>query len=407
MSKVESKPPSCPDDASENMPEPLLVVQRRLIIVVLSLLALLLFSQFVSFFADILRILGISVLISYLFIGVVDWLERYLPNRALSIFCVYLISTILIVLGLVLVLPSMVYQVSQLVDTTFNQLPQLIQYVIHALAPLEEKFHAAQIQVRAVDIITNFAANIPKPDPTQILSKMSDVAMSTMTWVLYALSIFVVSFYFLLDGHRIKEAIIGHCPVKHQPFLRLIARDTDTTLQTFFRGQIVLGGVFGAFMMLVFFLLGVHYALLLGVFLGIWEIVPVVGSLIGFLPAVISVAIHGMDTVHLNRAWQLIILFVIFNGFQWIKDNTVAPRYIGNVIGLHPVMVFIAIMIGARIDGMLGIIFSLPAACVVNVLVTRLYGSRSKTLETASTTSVAATKIQTSSDQISEATNEK
>ena len=58
---------------------------------------------------------------------------------------------------------------------------------------------------------------------------------------------------------------------------------------------------------------------------------------------------------------------------QWLKDNIVAPKYMGNVIGLHPVVIFLAIFIGAKIDGWLGIIFALPVACAVQVLAKNIY----------------------------------
>jgi predicted PurR-regulated permease PerM len=178
-----------------------------------------------------------------------------------------------------------------------------------------------------------------------------------------------MSFYFLLDGYRIKESIIRAFPTRHYVSLTLLATDADLSLQAFFRGQIVLGLLFGAFMFCVYAALGIQYALLLGVILGVWEIVPVIGPTIGFIPTIISVALDGMGLVPINRWGQVLLVVVIFNVFQWLKDNFVAPRYIGNVIGLHPVMIFIAIMIGARLDGMAGVICSLPVACVINVLI--------------------------------------
>lgn len=361
---------------SNNEFDKLGMIQRRLTIVVLSLVAVLLVVQLGFYFADILRILAFSVLFSYLFINVVDWLEKVVRNRALAIFLVYVVLSVVTVISIILVFPAVIYQVSQLVDNTFNQLPQIIQYMVHALGPLENRLHAAQIQVSAIDILTNFASNVPKPDPSQIIGRMTDVAMSTMTWLFYALSIVVVSFYFLLDGHRIKEGIIRAFPEKHYVLLTVLAADIDLTLQAFFRGQIVLGLLFGAFMICVFLGLGVHYALLLGVILGIWEIVPVIGPTLGFIPALISVGVGGMDLVPVSRFWQLVIVIAVFNVLQWLKDNFVAPRYIGNVIGLHPVMIFIAIMLGARLDGMSGVICSLPVACVINVLISH-YSARS------------------------------
>jgi predicted PurR-regulated permease PerM len=191
-----------------------------------------------------------------------------------------------------------------------------------------------------------------------------------MTWLFYFLSIVVTAFYFLLDGHKIKESVIRTFPSRYYIHLSLLATDIDLTVQAFFRGQIVLGLLFGAVMFAVYSVLGIHYALLLCVVLAFWEVVPVIGPTIGFLPTVVAVALDGVDLLPWNRLWQLLFVVIIFNLFQWMKDNFVAPRYIGNVIGLHPVMIFIAIMVGARLDGMAGVICSLPAACVINVLIT-------------------------------------
>ena len=351
-------------------PDRLQIMQRQLVVLVLTLVAVALLFQLGFYFADILRILAFSILFSYLFINVVDWLEQFLHNRAAAILVVYLVVAIAMIIGLVLVVPAVVYQISQLINTTFNQFPQIIQSIVTALRPLENRLHAAQIQVSAIDILTNFAANLPKPDPAALIARMTDVAMSTMTWLFYFLSIVVTAFYFLLDGHKIKESVIRTFPSRYYIHLSLLATDIDLTVQAFFRGQIVLGLLFGAVMFAVYSVLGIHYALLLCVVLAFWEVVPVIGPTIGFLPTIVAVALDGVDLLPWNRLWQLLFVVVIFNLFQWMKDNVVAPRYIGNVIGLHPVMIFIAIMIGARLDGMAGVICSLPAACVINVLIT-------------------------------------
>lgn len=368
------------DDKYQERIARLTLIQRQLTIAALLCVSAFLCCQVASYFADILRILGISILLSYLFINVVDWLEKYVHSRAGAIFIVYFGLGVTAIVTAVLVLPAMVYQVAQLGESVFQQIPQIVDKLVAALHPLEEKLHAAKIEVKAMDILSTFAANLPKPDSTQILARIQDMAFSTMTIFMYSLSVLVVSFYFLLDGHRIRDSIIRLFPKNAQARCQVMAGQMDSSLQAFFRGQIVLGLLFGGIMIFVYLALGMHYALILGVFLAVWEIVPVIGPPIGFIPAVIVVAIDGMDTIPLNRFGQILVLFAVFNGLQWLKDNLVAPRYIGNVIGLHPVMVFIAIMIGARLDGMLGIIFALPVACVVNVLFNNLLMSETETV---------------------------
>ncbi|HEY9867711.1 MAG TPA: AI-2E family transporter [Candidatus Obscuribacterales bacterium] len=361
--------PGTPPEASA--PDKLLLTQRRLTIVVLALVAAFLVFQLAAFFADIMRILGISVLLSYLFINVVDFFERFLRSRALSILLVYAVLAVVTVVAVVLVAPAMMYQVSQLLQSIMDSLPDALHSLTRALAPFEARLQAAQINVRAGDIVNTIVANMPKPDPGAVINRVTDMAMGTMTWLLYGVSILVVSFYFLLEGHHLKDQVIALCPSRYRQALQRMAGDMDSSLESFLRGQTVLAILAGIVMLGVYVGLNVQYALLLSVFLAIWEIVPVIGPPIGFAPAVVAVAIHGMNFPG-NRLVQILALIVIFNVMQQVKDNVVAPRYIGNVIGLHPILIFIAIMIGARLDGMLGVIFALPAACVLNVLARHL-----------------------------------
>ena len=363
---------SSPIKRSPRDPDRLLLVQRQLTVLVLALLAIFLCFQVGSYFSDIFRILGYSILLFYIFINSVDWLEKKLNNRAMAILIVYVGLLAITVFGVIVVVPALLYQVTQLVSTTFNQIPELIQQIIKMLTPLEASLHAASIRVKSVDILTNIATNIPKPDAGIIFGRVTDVAMSTATWFAYGLSTVVVSFYFLLDGRNMKERVIALFPKKYYLMLTVMTTDIDLSLQMFFRGQIVLGLLFGLFMIAVFLVMGVHYALLLGGFLGVCEIIPVIGPAIGFVPILLTVAFDGLDNVTLNRFAQIVVIFLVLNLVQWLKDNIIAPRYIGNVIGLHPVMIFIAIMIGARLDGLSGIICSLPVACVINVLISHL-----------------------------------
>ncbi|MBX9941627.1 MAG: AI-2E family transporter [Candidatus Obscuribacterales bacterium] len=348
------------------------LLQRRLTIALLSVLLIIAVIYLFYFFADVFRILGISILLSYMFINPVDWLSRHLKNRAASIVIIYGVCLTLAVIAFLIVVPSMVYQINLFFSNTFKQVPHLVETFLRSLTPLDERLAAAKIQIRAIDMISKMAQGLPSIDSSAFVGRMSEMAMMTTTWALYGLSILVLSFYFLLDGHAMKNRLIERLPSRIHDLLNSMAHEIDLNLQSFFRGQIVMGFAFGLVMMGVYFLLGVQYALVLGLVLAVWEIVPVVGPLLGFLPAALVVLVNGMENVPLDRLWQFLIILVVFNVGQWIKDNLVAPRYIGNKVGLHPVTIFLAIMIGARLDGILGIIFAIPMASVVNVIYQQL-----------------------------------
>ena len=161
---------------------------------------------------------------------------------------------------------------------------------------------------------------------TTIFSRFSDIAMSTATWVAYGLSVLVVSFYYLLEGYGITAHIIEQFPANYHGSLRIVVSEIDKCLQAFFRGQIVLGFAFGGAMLVVYMLLGVPFAFVLGLILAVWEVVPVIGPALGFIPCFVVVAFNGMDNVHADRIWQVILITVIFNLAQccatiWWRQN--------------------------------------------------------------------------------------
>lgn len=350
----------------------LAILQRRLVIITLGLLIAFLAIQVLQVFSDILRILSISIFVCYTVAGLVDWLERIIKSRLAAVLTVYALGSVTIVVAIIIVLPLLVYQISQLLQSTFDQIPSFLTSAMVYLEPLEKKLSAANIHMKPSDILVNLAATAPKPDAGLIMTHLTTVATSTLTWLFYGLSILILAFYFLLDGSRMSREIAGVFPDAFSARVLSFFQDTDRNLHSFFKGQIVLGLLFGAFMVAVYSVMGVPYALALGIILGVWEIVPVIGPTVGIIPTVIAVLVAGVEHIHADRFVQLAVVLAVFGILQWCKDNIIGPKYIGNVIGLHPVVIFIAIMIGARLDGMLGIIVSLPVACIVNVFVKHL-----------------------------------
>ncbi len=366
-----------PTDKSKNTisSDKLLILQRQLVVITLALLLGIMAFQICTYFADVLRVLGISILFSYLFIAVVDWLNKFLKIRVLAVFIVYAIVLIGIVFSAITLVPTVVIQISQLLNTIYLQLPQFVHNLSQSALPVEQHLHAAHVEIKTIDLLNDTLSFLPKIEAGQVFNRVGDVAVSTISGTVYGLSILLLSFYFLLDGYKMQASIIKVFPLRYQNHLQSISKEIDHSLQSFFKGQVVLALGFGITMTIVYYALGVHYALLLGIILAVWEIIPVIGPTIGFIPTVFSVAFDGIDNIPADRFTELILVFAIFIGLQWLKDNVVAPKYMGNVIGLHPVVIFLAIFIGAKIDGWLGIIFALPVACVLQVLAKNIYSS--------------------------------
>ncbi|MFM7468921.1 MAG: AI-2E family transporter [Vampirovibrionales bacterium] len=194
----------------------------------------------------------------------------------------------------------------------------------------------------------------------QVFSQVAQVLGGALSGLLYTLTGLVLVFYLLLDGPKLKTEFVQLFPQKLQPPMRQLLLDTHHIMYGFVKGQVFLGIATGIFMMVVYALFGVPFAFLLGLWFGIAEILPVVGTWIGFLPAIILMLFISPV--------KLLGLMVVVYIYQTIKDNIVAPKVIGDTMGLHPVVVVLSLLICSQLNGLIGVLFAIPLASFLKVI---------------------------------------
>lgn len=198
------------------------------------------------------------------------------------------------------------------------------------------------------------------------VSNLSSFVGTTLSTIVYGLTLLVMVFYFLLDGKLLARAFIESLPDDVEPTASHFINNLHMVMFGFVKTQVLLGLVTGTFMVFVYSLLGVPYALLLGAFFAVSEILPVVGTWIGFTPGIIVL-------LFLSPVKLVIAMGVVYI-YQSIKDNLVAPKIVGDIMGLHPVTVILSLLICAKIAGLVGVLFAIPLASMVNVLLAYLRG---------------------------------
>jgi predicted PurR-regulated permease PerM len=165
-------------------------------------------------------------------------------------------------------------------------------------------------------------------------------------------------FYALLDGPKLVNALVKTSPQVFQSSLAFIVQQTHRIMMAFIKGQVLLGALTGTYMFVVYTIFGVPYALFLAVVFFLAELLPVVGTWIGITTGLITIFLFG-------DPWTALPVWLCSYGYQTIKDNFLAPKIVGNVMGLHPVLVLLAILMGAQAGGLIGIILALPMASLL------------------------------------------
>jgi len=300
--------------------------------VVLSLVIIVI-ALFVLKIKGILIAIFISYIIMAAFLPFVDSLRKRRVPRILSVVIPYVI---VFAFFTSLVIPLIPFFASQ-IQSLFVIFPRYLDQAARILG----------IQIDASQLGSIFGSEIGliSQNAFALTSKVFGGVFSTLT-------IFVVSFYLLLDHDRIKKYIVNLIPVQNQKILLTITSQIEEKLGGWFRGQIILSLFIGTITWIGLTLLGLEFALPLALIAGILEIVPTVGPIIAAIPAII-VALN----TSLNSAF-IVAVFYIF--VQAIENNLLVPRVMQKAVGLHPIAIIISVIIGSELLGIIGALLAIP-----------------------------------------------
>jgi predicted PurR-regulated permease PerM len=173
----------------------------------------------------------------------------------------------------------------------------------------------------------------------------------------------VVTFYLISDWHGMFDILDSWVPVRHRETVRELARDIDRAISAFLRGQLVICLCLGLYYAIALTLVGLKFGLLIGLVAGLMTFVPYIGSLTGLL-------IGG--SVAIGQFWPdwiwIAAVVAIFLVGQFVEGNIIAPKVVGERVGLHPVWVIFAMFAFGYLFGFVGLLVAVPLAAAIAVL---------------------------------------
>lgn len=202
-------------------------------------------------------------------------------------------------------------------------------------------------------MMANFSSNA--------FSAASTVFGGVMSLVL----ILVFSFYFAMQERGIEEFLSIVTPAKHEQYVVGLWRRSQRKIGLWMQGQLLLGVVVGVLVFLLLTVIGIKHALVLAVIAGVFEIIPVFGPMLSALPAVAIAFSDG----GLGLGLLVIIFYVIIQQFE---NHLIYPLVVTKVVGVPPLLVVLALIVGAKLAGFLGILLAVPLAAVLQEFVSDL-----------------------------------
>ncbi|MBR9813296.1 AI-2E family transporter [bacterium] len=323
-------------------------------------LALVLLAAWVliTFFGNTLAPVLVAVVFAYLLEGPVEGIARRTPApRMLSVLLVWTVFVTAMVLGLIILVPLLSRQMTQLVA----EIPALIGNVQAYLMTLPEKYPTAVTPQQVEELMLSAGEYVAR-FRTMVLSNSVVVGVGVLYVGIYLVLVPLLIFFMLKDKVKLKDWFRRFLP-KDIALLRTVWADVDRQLANYVRGKFVEILIVWAVSFATFTLLGLNYAVLLSALVGFSVLVPYLGALVATIPVMaVAYAQFGITT---NFYW----VFIAYGVIQALDGNVLVPLLFSEAVDLHPVAIIVAVLFFGGVWGFWGVFFAIPLATVVHAVI--------------------------------------
>jgi predicted PurR-regulated permease PerM len=313
--------------------------------------------------ADVTVILVGGILLAYLVLPLVRRLNVTLPLWA-ALTIVYGGGALIVVTGIYVLLPAMIAQTQDLIAAIPAMRHVVETYLSTTHNPIVTHFPPA---------LRGYAAKIPEQAGIELkhlsvsfTGRVLPALVSVLTVGALAVAIPVVSLYMLAESAVIKRFFARMVPAPKRELAMDILGDIDAVIGGFVRGQLIVAGVVAAMAIVALMLLRVPFALLIGMWAGIADIIPYIGPFAGGIPAVLVALFTG--------GWPAAVgVLVAFTIINQIEAHLLGPRIVSSTVKVTPLAIIFALLIGAHVFGFLGLLVAVPVAGIVRVVLCRIF----------------------------------
>jgi len=300
--------------------------------------------ELLHYFEIVVVIFTCSTILAFLLSHPVRWVQRFVP-RNIAVLIVFMVA-LTVVGGVVTTIGlSVLSQGQPLIDN----LTEFLTSLTPRIETLEQLLQRWNLEVDLQSIGTQL-----RDQAAGLLGAGIGLVRSLLSNFVHSILIAVVTYFAMLDGGRLWDWLMQQWPEQERS---RITRTVQKSLLGFFWGRLLLSIFFGFSTFVVFLILKVPYALILAVIAGLFDLIPGIGATIG-----ISLVSLFLLSQSILMAVQSLVICVLL---QQVEENLLLPRIMRDSLNINPVVMFFALIVGARIAGVLGIFLSIPVASTI------------------------------------------
>jgi len=321
--------------------------------------------------ADVIIIFIAAWALAYLLSPLVNRIDATTPlNRTFSVVVVYIAMGVGLVLIGLLAIPPLVAQLNDLVTRG----PEYGERATQLAAGIQSALERLGLRVD----LTEFYGTLPRRFGDLAAAYAADIlgVVSATAAIFFNLTlVLIIAFLMLNDGDTMWRRFERVLPPELESEAELLRQSADRSFGGFIRGSLILGAIYGLATLVMLVLLGVPYAGVLALVSGLTMVIPFFGPIIAMIPVLAVTFVGAAD--------RLLVVLILILAIQQVLLNVIGPRIMSRSIGIHPIFVFLAILLGARLAGFWGVVLAMPIAGIINTFARYTYevarGRRART----------------------------
>ncbi len=332
----------------------------------LKIIALLAILYFISLVTPIYLPITLAIIASFILNPIVNffssiplWPFKTLLPRGLAVLLSFICAGLLLsIMGAFVFLPFI-----REFDKFINNLPELVFRIKYIAMAIQERANTVEMPGN-IQNIAEQALSSAASFSVDLARRIINAGFGFASKVVELIVVPVLTYYFLKDWQSLRDDIIAVFPVKSQMKVRTIIHEMAIVISNYIRGQVLVSIVIGLMVFAGMYLLGVDYPLVLGLLAAITETIPIIGPIIGSVPAILLAYL-----VEPSLAIKVTVFYLIVHQ---IENHIVVPNIMGHNIDLHPVVIIISLLVGGQLLGVLGMMLAVPMAALLKVLARNL-----------------------------------
>lgn len=300
---------------------------------------------------SVILVLFVALLLSALINPFADWFNRRKVPRAVSVLLIYVVLFGFLALVAVLLVPPLLSELKELVKN---------------FATIWTRISSAFVSLQQVSAEYGIEQNIQRGLQTleTSIGQFVGSALGTIRgffggFVAFLITL-VLTFYMVVEEDAIRKLFRAVSPAEYHPYLSGLFTRIEQKVGLWLRGELLLMLIVGTFSYVGLSILGVEYALILGLLAGLTEIIPYAGPIIAAIPAVII--------AFTQSPLKALFVIVLYFAIQQLENHLLVPKVMQKTVGLNPVVSIVALLVGANLGGVLGAILAIPVATALSVL---------------------------------------